>query len=81
VDFSSPKQAGGYFPEFGSRVLSPISSQKLECNKIKPESAIKGKLNCGSWKYITIVPNRKENCRYDILTTKARCLQEKAKFL
>ncbi|XP_065903391.1 uncharacterized protein [Dysidea avara] len=41
--YSSPKQAGGYFPEFGSfsaPALSPIYSQKLEHNefKIKPTS-------------------------------------------
>ena len=46
--YSSPKQAGGYFPEFGSfsaPALSPIYSQKLEHNefKIKPTSD-KGKL-------------------------------------
>ena len=45
---SSPKQAGGYFPEFGSPgapVLSPIYSPKLECNEIKrPTSDTNSKL-------------------------------------
>jgi len=80
---SSPKQAGGYFPQFFSPaapVLSPIYSHKLEYNEIKPTSNIKGKSNCDSWKYITTVPNRKENCGYDTLTTKGCCLQKKAEF-
>ena len=82
---SSPKQAGGYFPEFGgpgAPVLSPIYSPKLECNEIKwPTSDTKGKLNYDSWEYIRTVLNRKENCRDDILTSYAHCLQEKAEFL
>jgi len=45
---SSPKQAGGYFPQFFipvAPVLSPIYSHKLECNEIKPTSNNKGKLH------------------------------------